>query len=228
MMLPLSKALWENVPLLKEINYPWTSLFPLGLLLSLLGGKIFTATKQYFLIGVFFCLFAIVFTLPYARPANYIDRGDGFYFTNDATTTSSSELMPLTVKSFPTSRPPQKIEVIKGQGTATVVEDKSQKKVISLNLSTPSTVRLNTIYFPGWHWYRDSKEVAISYSNPQGLMEASLPEGNYTVSALFQNTLIRIVANTISGLFIFVTFLAFLIRLVKPYSFASLKSRYFS
>jgi hypothetical protein len=228
MMLPISKMIWSNVPLLKEINFPWTSLFPLGLLLSLLGGKIFIASKQYFIIGVFLCLFAIVFTLPYARPSTYVDRGDGFYFTNDATTTSSSELMPLSVKSFPISRPQEKIEIIKGKGTVSVLEDKSQKKVLSVNLTTPSTVRLNTIYFPGWHWYREDKEVAIRYDNPQGTMEAILPEGNYTVRALFQNTIVRTLANSVSALFILLTLAAFLVRIVKPYSLASIRNRYHS
>jgi len=228
MMLPISKVIWGNVPLLKEINYPWTSLFPLGLLLSLLGGKIFIASKQYYIIGIFLCLFAIVFTLPYARPSEYVDRGDGFYLTNDATTTSSSELMPLSVKSFPTSRAQEKIEITKGDGTVSVVDDKSQKKVFSVNLATPSTVRLNTIYFPGWHWYRGEKEVVIRYDNPQGTMEANLPEGNYTVTALFQNTVVRTVANSISVLFIILTVVALLLRMGKVYSLASIRTRYFS
>lgn len=228
MMLPLSKVIWEHTPLLKEINYPWTSLFPLGLLLCLLGGKIFIATKQYFIMGIFLCLFAIVFTLPYARPSQYVDRGDGFYFTNDATTTSSSELMPLTVKTFPTSRPSEKVEVIKGEGTVQVFEDKSQKKVISVNVTQPSTIRLNTIYFPGWHWYRDGKEIAISYNNPIGAMEADLPQGNYSISAIFENTTTRTLANSISVIFIFTTLLALIVRVIKPYSLASLKTRYLS
>lgn len=228
MMLPLSRVIWEQTPLLREINYPWTSLFPLGLLLSLLGGKIFTATKQYFIMGIFLGLFAIVFTLPYARPNSFVDRGDGFYLTNDGTTTSSSELMPLTVKTFPVSRPQKRVEVVKGEGNAEITSDKSQKKIIALNLSTPSTIRLNTIYFPGWHWYRDGRQIPISYNNPQGVMEAQLPQGSYTVTASFENTMVRIAANIISGLSIFIVFAALLIRAIKPYSLSSLTAHYFS
>jgi len=226
MMLPMSSFIWEQTPLLKEINFPWTSLLPLGFILSLLGGKIFAKSKQYFIIGIFICLFAIVLTLPFARPESYVNRGDGFYFTNDATTTSSSELMPLTVKSFPSSRPEKKVEIIDGDGRVLMISDKSQKKEFSVSLTTPSEVRLNTIYFPGWHWYRDAKELPITFNNAHGLMEAKLPQGDYMVKAIFQNTPVRLISDIISVLFICFVLLAFFVRVLKEYSLESITKRY--
>lgn len=197
MMFSLSKPIWM-LPLLKEINYPWTALLALGFLLSVIAGGIVPKIKwqQY----VLFALVAIncLVVLTYAHPLEYLDRGDGFYFTNDATTTSSHELMPLTVKSIPTSRAQQKVDVVNGAGSATIQIDKSQLKVFSVNLQNDSIVRLNTIYYPGWNWYRDGKKIAISYDNPHGVMQSRLPKGNYSITARFEDTSLRKAANLIS------------------------------
>lgn len=227
MLLSPSKLIWESVPLLNEINYPWTAFLPIGLLLALIGGRIFSLNRTYFIIGIFFCLFSIVFTLPFARPSSYVDRGDGFYLTNDATTTSSRELMPLTVKTFPSSRPTQKVEIIKGQGAAEMLVDKSQKKTFRIDLASPGTVRLNTIYFPGWQWYRDGKPVKFSYDNPLGVMQSDLPIGNYTITASFEDTSVRMIADIISvSSLVFIGFFLFL-RLARPDLVSRLFSRCF-
>jgi hypothetical protein len=133
--------------------------------------------------------------------------------------------MPLTVKSFPTSRPTQKVEVTKGKGSVSLLSDKSNKEIFSVNLSTPATVRLNTIYFPGWHWYKNGKEVPISYNNPHGVMEAELAPGNYTIQALFQNTVVRSLGNSISLLSILLIVAASGYRLIHLYLFTRLVNR---
>ena len=61
-------------------------------------------------------MLALILYLPLAKPSEYVDRGDGYYFTNDGTTTSSSELMPLWVKSFPCQRPAEKVLVVEWAG----------------------------------------------------------------------------------------------------------------
>ncbi|CAN5181777.1 hypothetical protein BH09PAT1_BH09PAT1_3590 [soil metagenome] len=197
MMFPISRPLW-TLPLLKEINYPWTLLFPLGFLLSLLGGYLPGKGRAYDVLAGGIALISIFTVITLARPQLYVDRGDGFYFTNDATTTSSNELMPLTVQTIASARPLQKVFLRSGQGSVQLVLNKSQKQIFTAHLSGPSVIRLDTIYFPGWHWYTNGKELPISYDNPEGVMESQLPAGDYTIIAQLKSTPARIFANSLT------------------------------
>jgi len=49
-------------------------------------------------------------------PSTILIKGDGYYLTNNATTTSSAELMPLWVKKDPFMRWEKKTEIVEGIG----------------------------------------------------------------------------------------------------------------
>lgn len=198
LLFPVTSVIWEHLPLLKEINYPWTLLLPIGFLVSLLVGSL--DPKHIYAKAVITTLVLIMIAqvIGYAQPQQYVDRGDGFYFTNDATTTSSRELMPLWVKTFPSSRPQEKVLIESGSGTVSLSENTSQLLLFQANLATPSLVRVNTIYFPGWTWYEGQKVIPVSYANEFGVMEATLPAGAHTIRVVLENTPVRTVANTIS------------------------------
>ena len=196
-----SEFLWKNIPLLSEINYPWITLGILGFLISLLAGFL-SRQKITRYIAVALSLIAVLLVLPYAKPQYYIDKGDGYYLTNDATTTSSNELMPLWVKKMPSERSAEKIEVF-GQGKVENVSYNSKQISFSVDLLSQSTVRINTIYYPGWKTYINNQNVAISYANELGVMEISVPSGKHLVKANFTETPLRAASNTISLLTLF-------------------------
>ncbi len=203
-----SDFLWKNIPLFSEINYPWTALGILGFLVSLLAGFL---CKQYFgkYMIVFLAATAIFFVLPYAKPERYFSKADDYYLTNDATTTSSNELMPLWVKKFPFQRPSSKVEIIKGQGVIEGVFSNSKRVKFSVNTSYESIVRINTIYYPGWKVSVDKANIAISYSNEKGVMDISVPSGNHIVDAEFGETPLRLISDiiSISSFFILLLFI---------------------
>lgn len=215
MMFPFSKPLWENLPLLQEINYPWTGLLPLGFLISLLGGFVYVQRPAFKVITIVLTILSIVAVAPYARPSVFVNRGDGFYFTNDATTTSSRELMPLWVKEFPTTRPDQKVEIMKGEGAAKIVYSTSARTEFIADMQTDGVVRLNTIYFPGWKWFENGKEIPLSYDNRRGVMEGRVSKGKHIINATFSETPIRQIADFVS-LFSFGVLLVLLVYGLKP------------
>ena len=191
-----SKILWK-LPLLSEINFPWTMLSQLGLILSLLAGYL---TKfKYTKIIAFAALFmALIIYIPLAKPQSYIDKGDGYYFTNDATTTSSDELMPLWVKSYPNQRPDKKVLILNGQGSVSNIVFNSKKISFSVNNLTPASVRINTIYYPGWKVMDNGTQTLISYNNRYGVMDINLGAGNHMIIAKFSETPLRLVSDLIS------------------------------
>ncbi|MEK7534614.1 MAG: 6-pyruvoyl-tetrahydropterin synthase-related protein [Patescibacteria group bacterium] len=197
-----SDFLWSNIPLLSEINYPWIALGILGFLVSLLAG--FLCRQKYTrYIVICVSLISIIMYLPYAKPQYYVDRRDNYYLTNEATTTSSNELMPLWVKKFPSQRPVNKVEIIKRRGNIENIFSNSKQVKFSINALSQSTVRINTIYYPGWKAKVDGNELPIYYRNDKGVMQISVPSGTHKVEASFNETPLRLTSNGISLLSFF-------------------------
>ncbi len=191
-----SKIIWK-LPLLSEINYPWVVLSQIGLIVSLLSG--YLSNFRYFKFLAFaVVLLALALYIPFSKPSEYVNRGEGFYFTNDATTTSSKELMPLWVKELPFERSKEKIEIIKGSGSIENISFNSKKVAFAVKLNEEGVVRMNTIYYPGWKVTINGIEAEVDYNNSKGVMDLELPAGNHTVIASFNETQIRMISNIIS------------------------------
>lgn len=202
LMFKESKVLW-NLPLLSEINYPWTLLALLGFMVSLLAGFLTLYSKYTKYMAIVLTFLAFVLCLPYTKPEYYVNRGDAFYLTNDATTTSSKELMPLWVKQMPLQRSDKKVEIVKGKGEISDITFNSTRIMFTSILEEESVIRINTIYYPGWTVIGESN---LRYDNPKGVMEIQQKKGVHTTVLRFQETPLRIVSNSMSIL----TFLAVL------------------
>lgn len=198
-----SDFLWKNTPLLSEINYPWVVLGILGFLASLLAGFMSKQALGRYVV-IFLGAIAVFAVLPYAKPERYINNPDSYYLTNDATTTSSNELMPLWVKKFPLQRPRNKVEIIKGEGNISHVFSNSKQIKFSINALSQNVVRINTIYFPGWKVNVDNINMPISYSNEKGVMDISVSPGVHIVEAKFGETALRLISDIISLSSIFI------------------------
>ncbi len=196
-----SKFVWK-LPLLSEINYPWVVLSQIGLIISLLAGCL--SNFRFFKILSFaIVLMALALYIPFSKPSEYVNRGEGFYFTNDATTTSSKELMPLWVKEFPFERSKEKIEIIKGSGYIENISFNSKNITFAVKLNQEGIVRMNTIYYPGWKVSVNGTLKKINYNNTRGVMDLELPAGDHTVAASFSETSTRMLSNVISVVSLF-------------------------
>ena len=215
-----SEFFWENIPLLSEINYPWIALGILGFLISLLAGFISKNTLGRYA-AVFFGVIAIFIVLPYAKPEYYFNKGDDYYLTNDATTTSSNELMPLWVKKMPIQRAEKKVEIVEGVGKVGNVSYDSKKIAFDVLANENTKVRVNTIYYPGWNVmvypsrchpelvsgsHCKGKELIIDYQNEKGVMEIEIPKGENKVELKFSETPLRLFADFLSFVSIFLLF----------------------
>lgn len=187
-----STPLWK-LPLVSEINYPWTLLLPLGFLLNLLAGLL-AENKYTLIVARVACVLAFILIIPYAKPQYYVDRGDNFYVTNDATTTSSHEYMPLWVKTIPYQRATEKVEILKGRGTIENLAFSSKEINFIAHLQKKSYIRVNTIYYPGWV----GKDIFISRNNNLGVMEFWLEKGFRPVNLKFTETPIRLISDIVS------------------------------
>lgn len=192
-----SSFLWKILPLFSEINYPWTLLAIFGFLMSLVAGYVgkFLNLK---IIAILLVAISITTTLSYAKPINYVNRGEGFYFTNDATTTSFQELMPLWVKNKPVQRFDKKVEILSNRGEILNLQFNSKKISFSPQLETDEKLRINSIYYPGWRAYSEGKELPISINNNLGVMEINVPKEAGKIEIIFSETPLRLLADICS------------------------------
>jgi hypothetical protein len=207
-----SEFLWQ-LPLLSEINYPWIALGILGFLLSLVAGFFCRSIFGKYLM-IILTILGFFTVLPYAKPEKFINKSDSYYLTNEATTTSSDELMPLWVKSFPLQRALKKVELPPGAGSIQGVTYDSKQVMFFVNLVAPAKIRINTIYYPGWKIYIDDINAKISYDNLQGVMEIAVPAGHHIIIANFTETPLRLTSDIIS----LISLLAALVLLKKKYA----------
>lgn len=87
-----------------------------------------------------------------------------------------------------------------------------------MNTKSESTVRINTIYYPGWKVSVDNQNITVSYANERGVMDVLVPDGEHFVKAIFTETPLRATSNTISLL----SFLAILFIGIKSLRNATL------
>lgn len=195
-MLPQSIFFWENVPLLSNVDFPWRLLTPLIFFLSIFVGAL--SAKKMWIVGAILIAAVVYFNHPYAHPKSYADIPDSYYFTNEATTTSNDELMPIWVKEKPKERPKEKVEVMFGKANVTLLRTNSVSSAFEVDATTPSKIAINTIYFPGWELKSNGKTIPFTYNNPKGIMVLALDPGKYIIDTKFQETPLRIFSDALS------------------------------
>lgn len=193
MMFPFSSSLW-TLPLLSEINYPWTLLLPIGFLICFIVGAIGRLKIGGNLLLALAAI-SIVMYIPYVKPITVNNFSDDYYITNEATTTSSNELMPLWVKKIPTQHFDKKIV-----STGPITDERVQSNKISFQaiLDTSEKLSINQIYYPGWRAYNNGVEQEIMYKNAEGIMTINLPSGKNNVVFAFTETPLRFTSNIVS------------------------------
>lgn len=199
---PLGMKLWEWSLFERLIQFPYrllTLVFIAGpWLLAFLFHTVYK--KQQFLwIGVLLGILAVV-SVPFVLHAKNATHEEGFYTTNEATTTVQDEYMPKWAREQSKERAFEKLNFFSGNGTITITKQTTKIITAHVQASQESVLRFNTIYYPGWGAMLDGKPVAFSYDNPQGLMQVSIPPGEHDIVFEFRETGLRYIADTLSSI----------------------------
>ena len=196
---PGSSFLW-HLPQADLIQFPFRTLsyftmssaFLAGFLVAIIKGK------QQWVVGIILLVLLGYFAIPYNKTYGYFDKGEGYYYTNDATTTVQDEYMPVWVEQKPFQRPDQKVLVIKGSGMITNISPTNNSLIFTADVTKSSIVQVNTVYWPGWQATLDGKPVFFSYNNPAGVMTLSVPKGEHRIKFSFGESPIRLFADALS------------------------------
>ena len=201
--LPISWLFWEPQILPKLVQFPYRFLS-----ITVLFGPWIVAYVYTKLDGkrrtVAVWLFAVVWMLgTYVGMQRImrVDRPNGYYTTNEGTTTVHDEYLPQWVTYPPSQRALNAYEFISGDATVVVNSVNTQLIDISIEAKQKSTLQINKLYYPGWGVTVDGVLVPVEYRQGDGTMRVIVPEGKHRIIVNFRETIMRFAADVISGIF---------------------------
>ena len=193
--------LWDRLPLLQIIEFPWRYLSLAVFGLALLVGTSFTLLpagqkrlEKLLLVGWLSALLLV--GLPMARPQSFWAVTDADYTpqriaAGDIAVTTAREYEPVWVQQHAPAAASQTFSLLSGEGSLLSIRPRSTYLEAQVGIQTPAHLRANTLYFPGWRLYVNGLPHPFTYDNPQGVIEFRLDPGEYQVQLVFEDTLVR-------------------------------------
>jgi hypothetical protein len=226
LMLPISVGIWEAVPGVAYLQFPWRLLGPAALGLGILAGqsillldRVPERIRPFTYIGML--LAPLAAALPLFSPPGWGDFGPtdqaamlAFELSGRALgTTSTGDYLPVEVDLVPAPTP----EVIASYQSGGLVDkvnrytlpEGAQVDVLShratsdeFAVSSPEdfTLRLYTFMFDGWRASIDGESVLIEVAKPDGFITVRVPAGEHIVRVWLGSTPARTASWAISTL----------------------------
>ena len=229
MTLSFSQPLWEGLPYLPLLQFPWRFLSVVIFAASVLSGLLFMyvkGEKYKMLIFALLMIGAPLLSYSYLRPAAYLPAS---YFAQDSKDfykgvsigqqqgQAISGYFPAAMQVLPQpgTVPPSGIAVVSPKPgakiTGGVIKSTFTYKEIQINTDSPVTIELYIHYFPGWQFYINGELANPDHSNIYDFVFLQIPKGDNVVIAQFINTPLITLSNIISllGILFLIVFLVF-------------------
>lgn len=204
MMTSASRMLW-SLPLISSVDFPWRLLGPISFLISFV--IVFSVPSKVVKVPlILFSIFSLITIIPNASVNNYFIKNDTYYTSNDATTTSADELMPIWVSEKPTERYQAKIEFLNGYGPVTIEYQRSNYLKATVDAGINSQILVNAIYYPGWEYKINGVITEPVLYEGKGISLFSIPAGKSTIEGKLTETPLRLISDLItlvSGISVF-------------------------
>ncbi len=206
MITPLSRPLWERLPLLPYTQFPWRFLsiqaFFGAMVAAALAGL---PQRRWWLPALLLLLFAAA--LGGLRPS-YLPLGDDDvtaerlaqyeWFSGNIGTTVSAEYLPQTVQPRPYSSgwlargERDQARFLRGAGTATLLRREATQQQWQVSAGAEgATVLLPVLHWPGWQATLGGTAIPIAPAAGSGLITVEAPPGEHALSLSFGRTPLR-------------------------------------
>ena len=228
-MSPLARPLWDAVPPLAVIQFPWRLLALSGFVFSALGGLALWNLLPSALPGVrpegglvVMGALAMLASYPYiqanlspiepwredGRAVYQFERehpdmfGYTTWVTQPFTTTvlSAAYALPDYVEHHGDAPAQGRLEITAGEGSVVESYVGGSSAGGVVNMQTPGTVRINVYYFPGWMVSVDGQPVEPGIDPTFAALSIDLPAGEHRIDARFGETPVRSGAIVVSAL----------------------------
>ena len=222
MALPVSRVLWDHVPLLPYVQFPWRFLGPAAFCGAVLAGAAVPALgvnpRRELMVGAVLIVGIFLANLGWLFPNRCPPVGDttvaGMIRWEQATdtlgATAGGEYLPIWVKRLPEAT--QLLtdyvdgDTIRRLDSGTLPSDVKILRAhfgplgAEFELDAPESFRARYLafYYPGWHVSVDGAAVRIDPSDPNGLITFEVPGGRHTVRLDFGFTSLRLASVLLS------------------------------
>jgi hypothetical protein len=228
MLTPLSRSLWDNIPLLPFVQFPWRFLSVQALFASALVAFAFSpATSSqplttsnasrltnygFTALGLLTCVLSILSLRPDFIPLTdsdvTVERLQTYeYFTGNIGTTINYEYLPKWVQPRPYSseeyiRGPENVslKVFDGQAEGERTDKRAASQTWQITVDSDSaSLAVPLYYWPGWYALADGQPVDIRPAeHGLGWIAFDLPQGEHTLELKLGNTDLRRNASLVS------------------------------
>jgi len=212
MMRKESLFIWEKISLLSFVQFPWRILSVSIFTSSLLGGYCIYSLKGKFsnILAIAVVVLAVALNWNYFRPQMFLKDvtnanklSGGPWITQQAG--AVMDFLPLTA-SRPWGLAPVAPLVLKGNSEVSNFVNKSNSFSFSVNVISESVIDVPVFYFPNWRVQVNGASYKMDLGEI-GRIEIALLRGEYLVQGNFENTQVRMIANSISVMsFVFFVF----------------------
>lgn len=239
-MMPFSAALYEIIPLIKFIQFPWRLLMFTSLASSIFAGLVFDflcksllikhpetnnpesaekAKKITIILSTILIALFFAFYFPYIKVVGNLDIQHEYIGENTRQFfihTSAGEYIPKTVKTMPTRLSARALRVISGEKISYEPESmKSVEYIFNIKkIKSTAILDFEVFYFPGWKVFLNDKEIPARASDPEGLIEFEISEPGL-LKIVFMPTATRKFSTLISQFALFLLLLLALRKMIK-------------
>ena len=213
LMLEISIPVWERIPLLFNIQYPWR-LLSVGIVATpfLTAAMLSRIRWPFVSIGVALC--AVFVSYAYTKPVLYDVRPDEYYLSRREFTDGTSSLgngFSTVWMPWRPERPEARMEIISGVGLVTMKEEGVTTFTGEVVSSSGGVLRTRVAYYPGWRVLVDGKDVNAT-PDGQGMISTTFSSGTHLITTYFSETPLRLIADGISMLCLFWLFCSIILK----------------
>lgn len=205
-----SLMLWENVTLLKYMQFPWRFLTFSHVFLALCcGGVVLLFSKKNvsliptLVVGIV-CILFVGFQSQFFQPERYIQDTDPYYSTDPAfiqqeMSKTLNDYLPKEIEGdkYP---PMVNTRVALHEGSGNISQLSQGSSAIDFHAFCTGTCVLDIFIFqfPGWSAVVDGAPQELAPTGAYSTYQLVIPDGDHAISLRLNNTLIRTIGNSLS------------------------------
>lgn len=202
-----STFVWQAVPFLASMQFPWRFVGISSFFATILAGSIFVLIKtenKATILAVLMVLAVVGLNYSFFQPEKILNITDeeklfsakGWYKLQ---TDAIFDYLPIYAEKPPGEKAPDQPWFEEGKGEIKNFKKGTNWQKFEANVdSDKATIRLPLYDFPGMRVWVDGNEVKINHDNFLGLITFQVPPGTHQFSARLTNTPVRTVSNLIS------------------------------
>jgi len=213
---PSSSLIWRYMPEFSNLQFPWRWLTFSGFSASVLGGNLIgNFTGDVRKSASFVSSPLLIISLLIMLPISFFKDGEVDQWRLNPGLFSPIEYRPVWLDDpRRILLPVEKATITKGDGSFSIVDWKSNRRVLSTSGNTPLTLKFSTFYYPGWKAVIDGKMNGVQIEKGTGSIMIEAPAGQHKIELVFEDTPARYYGKIISVVCLFLVILLVCLRFI--------------